>query len=462
MLLDYSQINQISAILVLAIILFMMALAAPPKTSIILLMLLVPYQTIETKFGSSSVVLAYVVFLALLLKKERIQLPLLPHFIFFVLWCLVSMSFMHPSTYTQHGSYIFVLISAFLVFWLCYFLIRRLDNPSSAVNVFLFMNVFVVIYCAIQLWIGPGERLVLFGISEISMTRVRGDGRLSGPFESAEITAQYFVLIQFLVIHQFWYTSSNRTKGALIVLSAANLGCLVATGSRGEFLLLLGGVAIYLWLFRRRLGVRRTVGLALGGTVVLILASVVIVNLTPFGNLFNRLGDTEFDEQYIPDTRQKFWPIAAKEIAKSPIIGHGPRLRFHLEERGHFYEEHVYIPYPHNQYLFLLFTIGLPGLVLFMVVIITIFLRCFRAMSNPHIAPYFRDLARTGVIVIVLYIIDGMKIDQMRMDFSDYWHFSFGLFGLFVAVCEGFEDQSKNNDRPVAVAFEKTKSIETV
>ena len=436
-----SELNQLTVILTLAILLFIVAMASPPKVAATVLLLLVPYQAIETRFGSSSVVLAYVVFIALLLRKERVQLPMLPHFLFLILWCLVSMSLMHPSTYAQHGAYIFALISAFLVFWICFDLTNRFADPLSIVNVFIAMNILAAIYCGIQLWLGPGERLVLFGISEMSMTRVRADGRLSGPFESAEITGEYFALMQFVVLHQYWYTSKSWYKRVLVGLAVVNLALLVATGTRGPFLLLLGGAFVYLWLFRKRLGIKRAVGFIVGGAIIFATTTFVVVNTTQFGGLLDRLASTEFNEQGIPDTRQKFWPVAVEEIAKSPIIGHGPRFRFHLEERGVRYEHHVFIRYPHNLYLFLLFTIGIPGLVLFMFVVGTFFSRCWRAMSRSNGPPFFSDLARTGVIVIMLFVIDGIKIDQMRLDFSDYWHFFFGLCGMFMAACAKVKDK---------------------
>lgn len=439
---DASDQNQITVILILATLLFIVASALPQKVATTALLILVPYQLIETRFGTSSVVLAFVVFFAFLLKGEHVRLPMLPQILFLFLWYLVSMSLMDPSTYMQHAIYVFSLLSAFLVFWLCYDLAHRLEKLSSAVDVFVAMNAVVAVYCMIQILIGPGERLILFGIEEINMTRVRADGRLTGPFESAEITAQFLVLMQFLILHQFWYAGSAGYKRILVALGITNFAFLVATGSRGEFLVLVGGLLVYLWLFRRRLGVMRALGLAVGGAFVLTATALIVVNFTQFGGLFERLEETEFNEQGVPDTRQAVWPPTWREIVKSPIIGHGPRLRFHNEHRGQRYEEHEYIGYPHNLYLFLLFTVGIPGLILFMLLLLTIMSRCWRSMSRPNAPPYYQDLARTGVIVIFLFIVDGIKIEQMRLNLADYWHFFFGLCGILLAACNRIDEQS--------------------
>ncbi|MGI9234002.1 MAG: O-antigen ligase family protein [Woeseiaceae bacterium] len=438
---EASDQNQITVILILATLLFVVASALPQKVATIALLVLVPYQSIETRFGTSSVVLAFVIFIAFLLKGEQVRLPMLPQILFLFLWYLISMSLMDPSTYMQHAIYVFTLLSAFLVFWLCYDLTQRFEKASSIVDVFIVMNVVVVIYCTIQLLIGPGERLILFGIEEINMTRVRADGRLTGPFESAEITAQFLVLMQFLILHQFWYAGSAGYKRILVALGTTNFAFLVATGSRGEFLVLIGGLLIYLWLFRRRLGVMRALGLAVGGALALTATALIVINFTQFGGLFERLQDTEFNEQGIPDTRQAVWPPTWREIVKSPFKGHGPRLRFHNEHRGQRYEEHDYIGYPHNLYLFLLYTVGIPGLILFLLFLFTILTRCWRSMSRPNAPPYYADLARTGVIVIFLFIVDGIKIEQMRLNLADYWHFFFGLCGVLLAACYQIDEQ---------------------
>ena len=73
-------------------------------------------------------------------------------------------------------------------------------------------------------------------------------------------------------------------------------------------------------------------------------------------------------------------------------------------------------------------------------------------MSNPNAPPYYQDLARTGVIIIFLFMLDGIKIEQMRLNLADYWHFFFGICGVLLAACNQVEDtpktaaQDKQND----------------
>lgn len=420
------------ALVLLAAVLFFIASALPQRMATTVMMLLVPFQTVESFAGSSTMLLAYVVFVALLLRGERVQVPMMWSFVVLLMWYLISTSLQHPATYSQHAVYVVTLISTFLVFWLCHDVTNRFEKPTSIINVFIWMNLLIVVYCLIQLWIGPGGRFHLFGLSELAMTRVREDGRLTGPFQSAEITAQYLVIMVFVILHQFWYAQGAWWRRGLILLIAVDLGLLVATGSRGEFLLLIGGCGIYLWLFRTRLGPVRALGLAISGSAVLAASSLIIITYTPFGNLFERLEATEI-QAGVPDTREVVWPAAWNEIKKRPLIGHGPRLRFFLEDRGTVYPEHTYIPYPHSLYLSLLFTVGVPGLILYLWIQWRVLARCWRAISSTNEDCYATDLARTGVLIILLFLIDGIKIEQTRISLVDYWHFWFGLLGVLWA-----------------------------
>jgi hypothetical protein len=447
--LETSLLGQLAALVLLAAILFFVASALPQRVATTIVMLMVPFQAVESFAGTSTMLLAYVVFVALLVRGERVQVPMLGSFMVLLAWYLVSMSLQHPSTYSQHAVYIYTLVSAFLVFWLCHDLTKRFDRPNSIINVFIWMNILVVVYCLIQLWIGPGERFKLFGLSEISMTRVRADGRLTGPFESAEITAQYFVIMVFVIVHQFWYSADAWVRRGLILLIAVNLALLIATASRGEFLLLIGGSGLYLWLFRRRLGPMRAMGLALTGGAVLVASSLVIVTFTPFGDLFNRLQRTEI-EAGVPDTRAVVWPAAWHEIKKNPIIGHGPRLKFFMEDRGKVYPNHTFIQFPHSLYLYLLFTVGIPGLLLFLWVQWRVLVRCWRRMSRLAGEDYAGDLARTGVLIILLFLIDGIKIEQTRLSLADYWHFWFGLLGVLWAST-GHTDAQPADEQDVVI-----------
>jgi len=117
-------------------------------------------------------------------------------------------------------------------------------------------------------------------------------------------------------------------------------------------------------------------------------------------------------------------------------LGHGPRLRFEGGDEGARYKGHRYVRYPHNLYLFLVFTIGVVGLLAFISLLATPLIRCWKTSLKSDEDPYIRNLAKTGVLILLIFFADQMKIGFMRLAAVDYWHFMFALLGMFVALCD--------------------------
>lgn len=438
MALTDAQILQMSITLVMALIVFFIAYSLQPKVSATYLILLIPFQPINTKYASANVVLVLVLFIAYLIKGVRIRLPALWQCMGVMFAYLVSIAIVYPPTIGQHAVYVFAVFSSFLVMWIAYDLSMRMDSMRQMLNIFLLMNIFIIIYSVIQVIAGPGERVVFFGIEELHMMRVREDRRLTGPFGSAGIAAQYTVLILFVILYQLVMCRTFWMRIGLFSLGAINLMLLVMTGNRGGFLVMIAAGMLFLWLFRKTLGAARTIGIASAAVVVLALASLIAVNLTEFDRLFERLLNTEV-ESGIPDTRAIVWPVAWEAIKEEPLLGHGPRLRFDGEEDGARYEGHLFIFYPHNLYLLLLFTIGAVGLTAFMIFLLTPMYRCFKTIRRSQFETYDTGLARTGIVIMAIIILDGIKIDFMRYALVDYWHFIFALLGVLFAACDRAE-----------------------
>jgi len=276
---------------------------------------------------------------------------------------------------------------------------------------------------------------VFFGIEEFHMNHTRSDRRLTGPFGSAGIAAEYTVIMLFMILYQVLWTSNVWRRYGLICLGAVNILFLIATGNRGGFLVMIGAGLMFLWMFRKMLGPVRAIGIAATAVVFVSIATIVATTYTDFDLLFTRLADTEI-ESGIPDTRSVVWPVAWQAIQEKPILGHGPRLRFDGEEGGARYKNHLYILYPHNLYLFLLFTVGVVGLIAYIIFLVTPLVRCWSATRRSISESYEVGFARVGIVFIVIVFVDGIKIDFARFVLVDYWHFIFALIGLLIATCD--------------------------
>ena len=100
------------------------------------------------------------------------------------------------------------------------------------------------------------------------------------------------------------------------------------------------------------------------------------------------------------------------------------------------YEGYEFQNYPHNLYLFLLATIGLVGLIAFMNFILRPLHRCWQAMSLSSLSEEHATFAKIGVVIMIVFLVDQLKIEFMRIALVDYWHFLFAIFGVLIAVSD--------------------------
>lgn len=432
---DDVQLFQLTVVAVLATVLFVGAYSLPQTVAATILLVMIPFQAIETQFATANVILTWVVFIATLMRGENVRLAMLPQILIVLFVYLLSMGVQDSSTYTMHGIYIFNLITAFLVLWIAYDLCQRYDNINKVIQVFIAMNVLVCIYCLIQMTAEPGEKYAFFGIEEMSMMPTVKDYRLTGPFGGPGILAEYLVIMLFLTIHQILATNNIVYRRSLVALAGTNLVLMIATGNRGGFLSLIGGGAVFLWLFRHVLGPLRTIRIAVAGIALLSISAAIAVNFTKFDVLFSRLAETEI-EGGVPDTRRNVWPAAWREIKAHPILGHGPRLRFLGDDTGKYDKVHTYIQFPHNLYLFLLFTVGGIGAIAFLGFLMTPLVRCWQMSRQLSLDQDVQNLVRIGVVIMAVIFVDQMKIEFMRLTLTDFWHFIFALIGLLIAACD--------------------------
>ncbi|MEX2123296.1 MAG: O-antigen ligase family protein [Woeseia sp.] len=442
MTLSSAILAQLTVIVLFATVIFFVAYRLPQVISSSALLIIIPIQPVDTRFASANVFLTYVIFLAMLLRGENIRLPLLPHFLVLLLCYFISMSFVHRALYLQHGVYMIAVISGYMVLCLAHELTMRLQHPGEIVNIFFAMNIVVIIYCAIQMAAGPGVKVIPFGIDEMTMIPGRDDNRLTGPFAATGVTSEFFVILILLLVYRLLITQGIWLRIGIILLAGINLAFLVATGNRGGFLSLIGGAALFLWLLRKELGFRRVLQLTTMGIVLVSIASAIIVNYSEFGRLFTRLEATTLEEG-IPDTRQQAWPQAWERIKERPIFGHGPRLMMEGGEDGMEYPGWEYMQYPHSLYLFLLATVGIVGSIAFLIFLLTPMARCWRARLTPNVSVEDRAFIKTGIVIFVVVMVDQIKVEFMRINLVDYWHFIFALLGVFVAACDRARAEAK-------------------
>ena len=424
--------------LALAAVLVIYVLASTTRRTVALgaLLIAIPFQIVETRYGSASVVMAYALAVILLLNGG-LKVRMLPALGLIVLGYLVSMSQADRSLISFHAIFVFQFFSGLVVFLLAYNFARLVESERSVVDLLLVMNALALVYGALQLTVGPGESFMPFGIKEFefNMNRVADDARLVGPFDNPGSTAGYFTLMIMVCAMELMFAQGRR-RTAVQVLVVLNLIGLVATGNRAGFLILVAMFPVLLFSFKRELGAQRVTRYLVGGVAVLVLASALAVSYTGFGRMFERLENVTETQDGVPTTRALTWPVAIEKIKQHPWVGEGPF--FVNPEAGQnlgMLPSEV-DPYPHSLYLYLLRTIGILGLV----PILWFFLQSWRLLylsqRGAGHSSYASAILRVGMLLIPAFLIAQVTLEFNRPGTIDYTQFIFALVGLLVGVAD--------------------------
>jgi hypothetical protein len=425
----------------------MVVLAATARRSVALgaLLSLIPFQVVETRYGSSTVLIAYAMAGAMLLMGG-LKSRMLPAIGLVLLAYLLSLS--QTDHYLMwHIVEIFQFFSCFVVFLLAYNFARLVKSERSIMDVLLWTNVLVAIYCALQLTAGAGEAFEPFGIDALAFNKNRdpSDPRLIGPFDNPGTTAGYLTLMTLICLVELVFAKARR-RWLVRALILANIAGIIATGNRASFLVLLAAFPVLLLAFRTELGPKRFFQFMTGGIVAVFVASAAIAAFTGFGNMFRRLASVTVTEGGVPATRAGTWPLAIEKIKRDPWFGEGPHyfreedaetmgvMRARFEDLGEVVT--VFDPYPHSLYLFLLRTAGIFGLVAVLWFFMQVVVELRSALRRHENAEYARAIIKVGMVVVGAFLLTQITLEFNRTGTLDYAQFILALMGLFVGVAD--------------------------
>lgn len=422
-----SQLAEIIGALIALLIAYLIAYTAQARYVVAAFILAAPFEFVDTRFGSVQMLYVYVMALAFLMRGAITRVPLWGSVVLVLLSYLLSLSQVSPATLTSHLLYIFALLSAFFVYFMVYNSVRNGGHVQFTLNIFHALNVLVLVYCPIQMAAGYDNVLFTIGALEIAIDspRMGGDYRLTGPFGSAPgLFAEYLVITIYLCLADYIYSLSRAKRLLLTCLILFNVGALIATANRGGIILLGVGFPVFLWLLRNKLGVMRAISMFSFAVVLAGLASIFIIEYTDFNQAFDRLAATEV-EGGVPDSRQNVWRMAFSEIPKRPLLGHGPNLVPGVHGGG-------LSAYPHNLYIYLLYTIGAVGLFLFCGFLALVFHRMVQVRNSDE----YNGIPRVSWLLMGIFLIDQLKIEFLRFVALDYWYYCFALLAFLMAVAD--------------------------
>jgi hypothetical protein len=427
-----SQWLQLNIAAALALVSFVLIYLAPLRWLVPGLILILPFPLITSQYGSFNIYLIYLVAVLLLLRGQFRAVP----YIGFVgiIWFAYAISLSQaPSLELKdHLFYLFFIGSNFLLFYIVYNYYRHASDARGFLYLFMVLNGAILLYCLVQMIVGLNPDSPLFG-EQFGLRPPREDGRLTGPFVTVGLTAEYMVMGVFITGFTLLTTKPPPwVKAVLILLILGNFAAMIATANRGAlFALLISGV-LFLILFRRELGPRGLLITAVGIPFAFALAAAVVINYTDFDRLFERLEETEVDEG-VPDTRAVVWPLTWELIQERPLVGYGPQWK--LSEltfsRPGARDQH---PMPHSLYLFLTVTVGVVGLAAYLLFWGRLSLHYYSASRHTHEDPVFDGLPRLALVLMFIFFVDQLKVEFLRTESTEFQHVIFMLWGALAAL----------------------------
>jgi len=423
------------------IVLFLFAYFGGSRFIFKAIVLLIPFQLIESRYGSLNMAITYILGIAMLFNRSwfndeaKEKWPLLYLFLLILGAYLISWTQAPPAYLKKTAIYLVMLSSNILLFYLTYRFIRIKTDVVELFNLLFLCNVLVIIYCLVTV-IMIGKNTALFGIDEFRLNEIDPRRmRIVGPFVSVGTTAEYLVIQCCLILYAYQNQELFK-RSFLSFLFVSNFFILFGTGNRGGMLSLVFSFILFSIFYRRVLGTIKLIGILVGLFVVLGFSSLIMIKYSDYNVVFDRLRNTEI-KGFTPDTRERDWLAVLGRIPNKPVIGHGPRIVIEKELRGSRSRPRNQIHfYPHNLYLFVLYTMGAVGFSVFVLLGARFFRILMRMKKNlaDHPDPFFSRLPIIGIIIFLVFLFDQMKIEFLRHNLLDYQHYISVIFGMFCAV----------------------------
>lgn len=446
---------QLAVALSAAIIFFLFAYFGGARLLYKAIVILIPFQLIDSKYGSLNMAVTYILTVATIFnpswfeKTTKEKLPLIWIFILIMASFLMSWSIAPKAYFNKTLAYFVMLLSNIFLFYITYHYISKKDDIIEMFRLLFFSNFMVILYCFLTVVL-IGKSTVLFGIEEFSLNQIDPKiMRIVGPFSAIGITAEYIVLQCILILYAI-LNSKYFNRYFLFVLFISNFIILIGTGNRGGMLSFMLSLVLFVYLYRKLIGSVKTILVLCSIIVVLSVSSFFMVKYSAYNVIFDRLMNTEM-KGLTPDTRERDWLLTVKKIPEKPVIGHGPRIVLEKE-----YPSNAILPrgqlsfYPHNLYLFLLYTTGAIGLFVYSLLCIKYFYTLLKIKKRFSDKKYANDrfligLPLTGIIVLIVFLFDQMKIEFLRHNLLDYQHYLAVLFGMFYGIVK-IEQPTDNVD----------------
>ena len=226
------------------------------------------------------------------------------------------------------------------------------------------------------------------------------------------------------------------------LMAVSALAVILSTANRGAFVALVFGLAYVLWVFRSRMTLARfviVVALFVGCVWV---GDSLLSEYTAAVSILDRFFNTEF-EGLVPENRTMTWKPALMESMNHIFIGHGPYFDARIGTIHRLF-------WPHNSYIFYLYTTGIFGLAVYFVILYKLI-----RMSLGYVQALARG-RESGVLMgvlhiqLVMFMIAQLRTDHQRTNDFVYMYIMYFIFGMIVATYNLIRKEDASEAQPEA------------
>lgn len=331
------------------------------------------------------------------------------------------------STVAKSLMFIWTYVAAVMIFYL---IVRLADNERKLVRLsqVLAIGATLVFFTGLIEMFFPGTTIIpgwieLKGLGMSTLARYRGvGGRVGGAIGEGILSD--FAATMILLITYFFIRSKNPLPkvlwGSFSLLAFFNL---VATANRGAFFSLSLAVIYFFYLYRKRISIFKIVGIAAMFIGILFMAEFLLAKYTLVASLTGRITGTEF-KGGVPDTRVGVWEPALRKSFDHIVIGHGPVFEHGVGDTPEFW--------PHNGYIFYLYTIGAVGLFAFLAIAYKIMKMTLLFKEKVVWGTPLGSLMSIFHLQICIFLILQLRTDHQRDDMYPFMIWI--IFGLITAA----------------------------
>ncbi len=258
--------------------------------------------------------------------------------------------------------------------------------------------------------------------------------RVGGAVASHGLLSDYCTISIFFMVMLFQRARNPIEKLVWLAVSTGTFIVLLATANRGAFFCLILGVFYFMLVFRHRFTHVRNVIVISSIVAFFMGAELMLERYTVAASITKRVVGTEFIG-WVPDSRVGVWEAPLRRSGEHLFFGHGPFFGVAPGLERMFW--------PHNAYIYYLYTLGLVGLTSFMLIVYRIARTSFRHRSRVAQTTFAGTVMGLLHIQLAMFLIEQLRTDHQRNTDFVYIYIVWMLFGLIVVAGKLIREREK-------------------